>query len=312
MPVLGSEEAGIWASQLKALADRGLKHVTFTGGEPTLAFNALEVLARSASEADLETALVTAATWANSDRQIHRTVDRLAPHISMWDIGHDSFHAGRLELGRLAVALDALRQCGARVVIRFCKRADGTDRDYLEKVRGIAGKDIGVMVQPVYELGRADAHMCEDNGSALDVPCLSTGLFVREDGSTGPCCGGLGYAGRYSHPFAYGNVNETGLLHAWRKWRQDRLLRLQRLVGLRPLIAQLQRSDRLDPRALQGKHVCETCTHLWGDGGNEAEAARRWSEESLTTAVLDGVETQLYGNVWQENLSGDFADGVER
>lgn len=309
LPTVALADAQVWAAQMHELADLGLRHVTFTGGEPTLALAALECLARSASAAGIATSLVTAATWARSDAQIARVVGRLGPLITTWDIGHDAFHARHLPLERLAAALEALVASGARVVVRYAARADGADADYLAAVRAAAGDRVGVMVQPVHALGRATPDLCERNPAALAVPCLSTGLFVREDGSTGPCCAGLGYGARGAHPFDYGNVTEVGIAEAWRRWRDDQLLRLQRLVGLRPLLAALPHSAGAVGAA---NHVCEACTRLWQDEPGAAERARHWSASEVRREILDDVERSVHGSVWEPARAGEHCGGLER
>lgn len=312
LPTVALADAQAWAAQMRELGERGLRHVTFTGGEPTLALSALECLARSAHDAGIATSLVTAATWARSDAQIARVVEPLGPLITTWDIGHDSFHARDLPLERLAAALAALGRTGARVAVRYAARADGSDAEYLAAVRHVAGARAGVMVQPVHALGRATQDLCESNPSALEVPCLSTGLFVREDGSTGPCCAGLGYGARGAHPFDYGNINAIGLIEAWQRWRDDQLLRLQRLVGLRPLLAAMSDSPAAASAARGANHVCEACTRLWRDDPRIAGQARDWSAREVSREVLDQVERRVHGSVWEPPRSGEHGGGLER
>src|ERR1051326_3459070 len=90
LPLLTIEQARSWAFELPELRQRGLEHITFTGGEPTLARSAVRIPADAAAADGLATTIVTSGAFATSRRAAHRTVSMLGS-IGHWDLGYDTF-----------------------------------------------------------------------------------------------------------------------------------------------------------------------------------------------------------------------------
>jgi pyruvate-formate lyase-activating enzyme len=291
-----------WADELPELAALGLRTVTFTGGEPTLALRQVERLARAARAAGLRTALVTSGSWGASDAQTKRLMEALGPFIQSWDFGYDSFHAQHLPMENIVRAVTAAAGQRAEVAIRICEDDPDVTHALVEALRQRVPAGVTLIVQPVHAVGRGtDLPRPKAEGPNLRMPCLATGPFVREDGSVGPCCAALGYGARGRQPFEYGAADGIGLLEAWRRWRADPLLRLIRLAGFTLPLRWLAEDGLLDATALETGHICETCERLWDSDGRVGAALRRRASEPALGVLLDRLEVELYGSVWTEH-----------
>lgn len=305
-PVLDVDEAGRWAPDLAALAALGLRTVTFTGGEPTLALHPVATLARAARAAGLRTAVVTSGSWGASAPLTGRVIGLLGPAVDAWDFGYDAYHARHLALPAFIRAVAAACDTGAEVAVRLCEADAVSTQAVLAALEGALPTAVTVIVQPTLAVGRGadlvpDGVLEPAGGDGPLAPCLSTGPFVREDGSVGPCCAALGYGARGRHPLEYGGPG--GLVAAWRRWRADPLLRLLRLAGFALPLRWLAEEGLLDPQALAGGHVCEVCQGLWDDDGRVAAMLRRRAEDPKLLALLDGLEIALFGAVWSETAA---------
>lgn len=301
LPLLPLPLADQWAAELPTLQARGLTHISFTGGEPLLAVKAVQRLSSAAAHAGIANFVVTSAAWASSPSAAARMVERL-PAVSHWDIGYDDFHAAQMPASRLTDAVAALEDAGASYTVRVCV-AEGSSSAALDRVAQRVGPRGQFLVQSVRAIGRADTvpvQMSRDRAGLPRRPCVSTGLFVRADGTTGPCCSGLAYEATGSHPFDYGDASEPGgLLRAWRRWHDDSLLRMLRLVGFPALEGWI--AEQGSPIRPQPRDPCEACVGLWrSDPALGPQLARRAAQPSVQEQ-LDGVEAALYGEVWRQH-----------
>ena len=300
-PLLGHDAAARWASELAALAELGLRHITFTGGEPTLALGEIALLARAAKAAALEVSVVTSGSWGGNDRQAARVVAALGQWVDCWDFGYDTFHAEHLRPESLARAVNAVLPLAPSVIVRICDDGTAATADIIATLQAQLGEAAMLMVQPTYAIGRGvETFGLDGAGPDLDLPCMATGPFVREDGSTGPCCASLSYGAAGRHPFDYGSAARDGLAVVWRRWRDDQLLRLIRLAGFRLPLRWLAEEGLLNPAALATDHICETCEHLWDADGRVAQLLRARAADPALRPLLDRLETELYGAVWRE------------
>jgi len=303
-PLLSDAHAAQWADELPHLQARGLSHLSFTGGEPLLSVRAVSRLSAAAARLGIANYVVTSAAWAISSIAACRMVARL-PDVSHWDIGYDDFHAAEMPDARLAHAIGALELAGAAYTVRVCVD-DGTPTAALERVAALVGPHGKFMTQSVRALGRAEkGRVVVRRGShgLPQRPCVSTGLFVRADGSTGPCCAGLAYEAAGLHPFDYGNASESGgLLSAWVRWHDDQLLRMLRLVGFPALQGWID--DHGAAGAGTSQDPCEACVGLWR---SDPRLGARLADRAAAPGVqqqLDGVEAALYGEVWRQHHGG--------
>lgn len=306
-PIFSPEQATLWARDLEEMAQQGLRHVTFTGGEPILALDALEVFSKVAAAAGINCYVVTSCVWARSPESARRIFARL-PYVRRWDLGADGYHAAEMPLERVRYALDAVLDAGGDATIRACEspNPDETAR-FLEALDRIAGGRAPVISQSVRAIGRAEdaapKQRAEVSAGAPRLPrrpCVSTGLFIRADGTTGPCCAGLAYEAAELSPFHYGVVEGRGdLLAAWVNWRHDPLLRVMRLAGLIALEGWLPTCAASGP-----EDPCEACVALWRSlGRDQAQALRRRAETGTVKRTLDALEVELYGSLWGDDVA---------
>lgn len=294
-----------WAVDFPALAERGLKRVSFTGGEPVLALPAVRVLANGAKSCGIRPGIVTSGAWSSTAAAAAHVVDELEA-IAHWDFGYDEYHQEGLSWERFCLAIRAVRARGRCFSVRVCQgHSQAETQELLERVRVEAGDDAPVFVQPVRRLGRAGESIGVPGSTQRQrQPCVSTGPFVREDGSAGPCCSGLAYPSHAgsAHPFQYGNADEDGLLVIWERWKEDQLLRLMRLVGLEfPLrwIGEHKAWQR-EPRLTED--VCESCADLWAAAPEAGPRLRERTNSPEVRQQLDAVERHLYGALWEERV----------
>lgn len=291
--------AQAWAAELPELARRGLRHVTFTGGEPVLALQQVATLAGAAKRAGLATALVSAGPWGASERQVARVMAALGGVIDQWDFGHDLFHAEHLATEALLRAANAAAERGA-VCVRVCDPGGPEAAALVRRLRQGLAAEVRLLVQPVYAVGRGGEGGLPPAPAEEGLLCLATGPFIREDGTVGPCCAALGYNARGRHPFDYGSARKDGLLAVWRRWRADRLLRFVRLAGFALPLRELEAAGLAEPGCGSRRHVCETCERLWDADGRVARLLRDWAEQPAMARLLDELETELFGATWQE------------
>jgi organic radical activating enzyme len=310
LPVIDLELSESWALQMESLANHGVQHVTFTGGEPTLALKQITTLASAAKRANLRTALVTSGSWGANASQAERITSRLGEVIDSWDFGYDGFHAVFLPIQSFINAVTAAAVYGKEIAVRICD-SELTDA-IIADLKSQLPSSVSLIVQPVYAVGRGTS-LSGERKSSLDLrqPCLATGPFIREDGSVGPCCAALGYGAAGDHPFEFGMATEDSLLMAWRRWRADPLLRLIRLAGFSLPLRWLEEEGLLNQSALETNHICETCLRLWDREGNAAIALRKRASDPALVILLDELETALYGSVWSEAENISLVRGSE-
>lgn len=297
-PVVRPREAALWAADLEAMSRQGLRFLSLTGGEPILALEALALLSRRAAAAGLSTFIVTSGVWASTLRAARGVVAAVGP-VTRWDLGSDGWHTAGMPLGRLDHALTAILEAGGAATVRMCEGVTAAEtRQMAADLRSVVRGRAPILMQSVRRLGRAvtlgprDAGV--DNGGGLPRrSCLATGLFVRADGSTGPCCAGLAYEARDRHPFDYGRVRGPGDLEsAWRAWCADPLLRIMRFASLAALDGWLPETEGVD--AGWPDDPCEACVALWTRlEPTEAAALHARASAPMVAAKLDLLEQAL-------------------
>ena len=305
-PVLGLDTARIWATDILKLAKLGLQHISFTGGEPLMALDAVVLLSQAAHSVGISSYIVTSGAWASTPEVARRVVGRLQ-HIVHWDIGYDVFHADHLPRARLENVISALSQIDACYTLRVCMSDDDREtKEFLRSIYGLVGDNGVIVLQSTRALGRAesDSEKIRQDQRQPHLPmrpCVSTGLFVRADGTTGPCCSGLAYEQAANHPFQYNKVVRAGdLVAAWHAWRNDPLLRLLRLVGFAALDGWLREAGLLNNIKFSSD-PCEACVSLWRDVPTAGEGLKKLAGRPEVIEKLDAVEEALYSKVWCES-----------
>jgi pyruvate-formate lyase-activating enzyme len=295
---LTTADAERYARELPALVAAGVRHVTFTGGEPILALRGVEILGTAARTAGMVTSIVTSGAWARSPNKTSAVLDTLAC-IDHWDLGYDQFHASKIPLAQFTALVKQLQSRGAALSVRACVSAppSASDEALLIALRGVVGHEVPIYQQSVRRIGRAVElmNLPSRSESVFPEPCLSSGPIIREDGSTGPCCSGLAYERRGCHPFEFGDARLEGLVTCRARWARDPLMRLLRLAGFAvPLkwLAELG-DNTLLPGTIPSK-TCELCIQLWDREGRVSRYLSERASRPEAIAQIDRLEQELF------------------
>lgn len=295
-PLLDIELAKIWAHDFPALVSNGLKSISFTGGEPILALDAIAFLAKQSRAHSIRPSIVTSCVWASTLKAARKVVSRVGSGIS-WDLGVDGWHADQMPISRVDNALTAITENGDSATVRFCDSDSYEDsKDAAAVVAGIVNGRAPIMRQSVRSIGRAaseNSKIFPTQPGLPKRPCVSTGLFVRADGTTGPCCAGLSYEAVGRHPFDYGTLNQHGdLLKAWSRWHSDNLLKVMRLATLASIEGWFPENSI--PINAMSQDPCESCVRLWSNlDPSDAESIRARADTEVVSAKIVELETEL-------------------
>ena len=298
MPVARAEA---YASQLPELAKRGVKFLSFTGGEPLLARRQLKLLSDGARRAGLECHVVTACHWATSAATAEKVIASL-PAISCWHLSTDVFHSEYVTIDHVVRAAKAATKLGRSVVIRLSITLPQSP-EIIAIYDGIRKTlpDVPIHVQPIIGMGRgASVPSSVETADVPEWPCMPLGMVVRFDGSISPCCAGL-VDTRDGHPFQYPNADVAGIAGAHKAWCTDPLLQLIRAAGFGPLMAWLQ---EIAPqhRVLEEtpRNPCDFCVRLWSDFSVAPALRERISKEENRSKVAELVH-EVFGETFMQN-----------
>jgi organic radical activating enzyme len=287
------EQARKYAEQLPSLKENGVERVSFTGGEPFLAIEQLELLSKAAVDAGIECTIVTACHWAKTNEGTKETILRLK-HIRNWHLSTDLFHEVFLPVEYVLRAANVALALGRRVIIRIAVTMPLVSEDlrFFERLEKIVSEEIEIAIQPVSRVGRAenlDIHV--STGRRRGVPCMSTGFVVRYDGTVSPCCSSL-VDKREGHPFQYERVTEVGLVKTYEAWQADPVLQLIRAVGFEPVLNWVK-EDFPDHPVLKSvpDHPCDICIGLWRKPGTAEMLRHRCNSDFVRNKVVDLYQT---------------------
>jgi pyruvate-formate lyase-activating enzyme len=264
MPLTRAEA---YAAQMPDLTRRGVRFISFTGGEPLLARRQLAGLSTAAAAAGADVTVVTSAHWATSPQAAARVVASL-PGIRYWHLSTDIYHTAFVSLERVIWAANAAREAGRQVMIRLTVPNEPTEKCLeLHRALSEALPDVPIFGQNVIGMGRAaeSAEHGPISTAGRSWPCIPNSMVVRFDGSIGPCCAGL-FDTREGHPFQYPNADDIGLDGAHRAWCADPLLQLIRAAGFDAIMGWLE--EIAPDNAIVADppdHPCDFCVRLWDD-----------------------------------------------
>ncbi|RYE84858.1 MAG: radical SAM protein, partial [Hyphomicrobiales bacterium] len=117
--------AEAYAAQLPDLVRRGVRLVSFTGGEPLLARRQLTLLSTAAAAAGCDVTVVTSAHWATSPQSAARVIASL-PGVRYWHLSTDTYHLPFVGLERVIWAAKAALEAGREVMIRLTVPSEPT------------------------------------------------------------------------------------------------------------------------------------------------------------------------------------------
>lgn len=305
------EIAEHYATQMSALAERGIEGICFTGGEPFVARRQLTVMAEAAAANGIDVSVVTAAHWAKSAERSKQLV-ALFPMISCWDVSYDAHHTPWVDITMIAHAVGAIRGEGHTANIRVTYSDPLTEADFavMQQLREINEEDC--VAQAMRPVGRgADIHVSTGHGwNPWVKPCLTQGMVVRYDGTVSPCC--LNLVESRGHPFDFGDPRRINLAEVHRNFATDPLLQLIRVLGFGPIQewAAEEGLDHLLPDPVP-EEVCELCTAVMHQPELAQMATRRANADDaqIKIAVLAAKllgETEMLTSQKTKNLTSEL------
>jgi len=282
------ETARAYAAQMKELAAAGIRSISFTGGEPTLAFRQLRIMADAAGDEGIRCGLVTSAHWARTPESAHSMISRLSA-VRDWDISVDMYHQQFVPLEHIRNAYDVATADERQVTIRFTYNDPLTPED--EKILEFITKleDASFSCQRVRALGRGANLSLRENDmyNPWIKPCLTQGMVVRCDGSIAPCC--LNLVEERNHPFQFGDARLRPLKQIHEDYMTSPLLQIMRVLGLAELFrwAHAEGLGHRFPERLPDE-ACAICGLMMRDNEIAGFLSRKASdpEMQLKTAVL--------------------------
>jgi organic radical activating enzyme len=290
-----------YASEMPDLVQEGIERISFTGGEPLLAEDVLQILSSAASRAGIECTVVTACHWAKSSESAAEVVRRFE-HVRRWHLSWDRYHAEFLPATHVVNAANAVLAAGKEVLVRAAvpRPASETDERLLSELFDLLPAGVELAIQPVSKAGRASAldlvepvRRANPNSAASAdqwVPCMTTGPLVLASGQVRPCCSSL--ADEFPpNAFRPASTHERGLVDGLRQWRSDPLLKLVRAIGFAPVIDWAR--DTLDARELP-EHPCDQCMRVWRSPG-AAEAVAVQLKNPRVVQKIDAVHELVFG-----------------
>ncbi|WP_066633687.1 radical SAM protein [Desulfolucanica intricata] len=284
------------ARELKVLRQRGVRKISFTGGEPLLAGETLHTLSQAACENDIKTTVVTSAFFAGTLDDSYKEMKKY-PFISEWHISSDIFHQKYVSIDNVVNAAQTALMLERKALVRMAAAKPAADADiaHYNWLKNNLPQGVGIIVQPVIKSGRAgELNLSIKTAKVPGWPCITNGMTVRVDGTVSPCCAGL-VAVKTGHPFIYENIFAAGLVQVYDSWCEDPLLKLIQAVGFMPLLAWINQSIPEHP-VLQAvpEHPCECCLAIW----KHPEAAAVIQNRLRAPGVIEKIN-QLYEVVFK-------------
>ncbi len=290
------ERAVKYVREFRALKNRGVELITFTGGEPFLAPRQLSLLSEAAVENQIECAVLTSCYWAKTKRAARKIVARF-PYIKRWHLSTDVFHEEFVPRDHILYAADAIHESNKFVMIRMTNAIPVSEehRELYGFLRSRLPDTVPFHIQPLVNIGRGvDIETKTMKGSGPQWPCIPLSPVIRFDGTVSPCCAHL-INERADHPFQYGNADDVGLARIYDKWRTDPLLRFIMAAGFVPL---LKWAREMFPQqgilADSSANPCDYCVSLWKSPQVRA-ALRKRAELPLNRQKIDELNNLLFG-----------------
>jgi organic radical activating enzyme len=300
MPV---EVARQYASQMPDLAKIGIRSLSFTGGEPFLARQQVKLLTEAAAENGMNCGIVTAGHWATNPENARKLVAEFQA-ISNWDVSIDSYHLDWIEIQTAVNAIEAARDAGRKVTIRFSYTdpPNETDKRIWDTIHGIKG--VKIASQRVRTEGRAAKLdlLPQEKYSPWIKPCLTQGMVVRYDGTIAPCC--LNLVEARSHPFQFGDARERKLAEVHGDFQSHPLLQLIRVLGFSELWRWIEEdglSSQL-PAALPDDS-CDLCSLLMRKPAIADYLAQRAARPDVEARIAMLASRVLGEHVMAQKLS---------
>ena len=287
-------------------ADRRLKHVSITGGEPFLRLDLLGQCLSILRAAGKRLSVVTSAHWATTAARARHVLEHVIGgerDVEIW-LSLDPHHSEFLPASSYGNAIDAAHALGLKVGIKAVYTKDpeeGTrfvretiSTDCLAKVQEI-------YLQPLFVLGRAQG-FAEDLGRESSLPeglCGKCAPHINEDGQAIACCGS--FDTKKENPLNLGNAGREDLGALLDKSDRDWLIQAIRTLGPARM-ARLIEEDAAGPSAEASEEegylphdICSLCEGIMGSPERVRVLRARLARDSELRTKIALLRFALYG-----------------
>ena len=264
---------------IEQAAAAGYQLIVFTGGEPTLAGEALLQGMRHAASLGMDVRLVTNAYWANSAAAAAQRIQEfVGAGLNEINLSTGDQHARFVSLDNIMRATRTAVQAGLKVVISvetvrervITKETVETHPDFLSLREEYPAAWLAVVESiwsPVTPLARekyAEGTAVNRSNLAQCQGCDSvlTTTTLKPDGYLSPCCG-LGI--RFLPDLQIGNLRETSLVEANRAAASDFLKQWIRKEGPERILAWAATHNPEIKWENMYAHRCQACIRLYKD-----------------------------------------------
>jgi hypothetical protein len=289
-------------SAIEQAATAGYREVVFSGGEPTLAGNALLEAMRQACCQGLQVRMVTNAHWATTPED---AAERLSAFAEC-GLAHLTLSTGDEHIRFIPVdwVLNAARACAAIGIASTIVVENDADRaltvghiknhpQFVAIVEAFPAAQLNVVewtwspLSPFrfghYEPG-ATVDVSNLDGCGRCEEILST-TTLQADGTISPCCG-LGI--RFVSELKLGNIRDAGLADANAKAARDFLKRWIRAEGPERILAWAAAYDPSIRWEGLYAHRCQACMRVFADPNVRRVIDNHQAEK---TAEIDFLES---------------------
>jgi radical SAM protein with 4Fe4S-binding SPASM domain len=225
----------------------GAKWISFTGGEPFLAFDELLELIKHSSKTRLLKEVVTGCSWANNmDEAVYSLRCLRDAGLNALNISVDDFHQTHIPLSNVQNCFDTAKKLGLNIVLmitvaRGSKINSKTIKGILgdqsiqvigkPQVRSPSALAIESAFTPIGRGSEISTNMLVYNKVSTYGGCneILTDIGIKPNGDVLPCCSALSLV----DDAVLGNIKDESLSKILdRAWRDERFTRI-RLNGFR-------------------------------------------------------------------------------
>ena len=256
-------------------AQRDIKVVFFSGGEPLSNPRALRYGLEVCAREHLYSILGTSAFWAKSPEQAGKLLDSYPPFNCLW-ISTDVFHEEFVPLRHLRYAAEAAAARGLDLAYQIVDD-DPEHSDFMRRFEREVGYDLvgpeQIYVTPLGRVGRATTEVepplvqirrvASDLSGIEDVPCPWLGTpWLHEDGVV-TACPNLDVHRKPSHPLQLGRLQDATFETLSARADRDGYLQALRVLGPRGLVENFPVEEwGWERGAFEGTTACELCHSL--------------------------------------------------
>lgn len=290
-------------------AQRDIKVVFFSGGEPLSNPQALRYGLEVCAREKLYSILGTSAFWAKSPEQAAKLLDSYPPFNCLW-ISTDVFHEEFVPLRHLRHAAEAAKARGLDVAFQIVDD-DPEHSEFMQRFEREVGYDLAspdqIYITPLGRVGRATTEVepslvqikrrAADLSAIEDVPCPWLGTpWLHEDGVV-TACPNLGVHQKPSHPLQLGRLHDATFESLSARADHDGYLQALRVFGPRGLVENFPVEEwGWDRKAFEGASACELCHSLASSPGLPARLREATAAEDLAGRIA-ALRLLLYAEV---------------